>query len=121
MFQDNMGQAIKHVQGASGCLLIGFDGIPIASVYPETDRVDETRLIELAVELAAMLGKLNRIADENQTPRIDSLSLSGGGVTALARVIQREYLLILALSPQADLKRGQQMLKLLTPWVEGEM
>ena len=88
MFQDNMNQAIKHVTGATGCLLIGFDGIPIASVYPEEGAIEELRLIELAVEVAAVLSKLNRMADEHRTPRLDTLTLSGGGVTVPLSVPQ---------------------------------
>ncbi len=122
MFQDSMNRALKHVPGARACMLIGFDGVPIASVYAQDSKPSaEQRLVALSVEAANLLRKMYRMASDGEIPMMEEITLSGHEMTALAKVIQREYLLVLALEPHGDPDRGLKMLRLLTPWVEQEM
>ncbi len=121
MFQDGLNKALKHVPGARGCMLIGFDGIPIASVYTEQEQTPEAQLVALSAEAANLLRKMHRMAADGELAYIGELSLSSERMTALARVVHREYLLVLALSPEADLNAGRRMLRLLAPWIEREM
>lgn len=117
MFNEMLSQVVKNVDGTLGCLLIGFDGIPIESVYtgdeiPQMDAV--------AVELSNLLAKFRRLQNYDMG-EVNEVSVTIGEMTTLARVVGEEYLLMLALAPEADVGRGQNMLRLIAPSVEREI
>jgi len=121
MFKDHMNKALNHVPDAMGCTLIGFDGIPIATVFSEDGRAAEGHLLTMSVEATGLLRKMHRMSKEDELPFVEEMSLISDVVTTLAKVVQQEYLLVLALKPGADLEVGRRMLGLLTPWIESEM
>lgn len=121
MFRDNMNKALRHVPGALGCLLIGFDGIPIASVYTRGQEEIEPQVTALAVETAQMLRKMHRMAAAGETPYVGELTMTTDTMSTLSSVIQGEYLLVVALSPETDMNRAKLMLRLMRPWIEEEM
>ena len=121
MFQDSMNRAMKHVSGSMGCMLIGFDGIPIASVFSEKTPSPEAHLVAMSVEAANMLRKMHRMATDGELAYVGGLSLMSERMTTLARVVQREYLLVMALEPEADVQKGLKMLRLISPAIEREM
>ena len=121
MFKNHMNKALKHVQDAVGCTLIGFDGVPIASVFSEDGQDCEAPLLAISIEASAMLRKMHRMASEDELPFVKELNLVSDELTALTKVDQHEYLLVLALKTGGDLETGQRMLDLLTPWIESEM
>ena len=117
MFKQKLASVVNNVDGSIGCLLIGFDGIPIDSVYREQEL---PQMSAIAVELSNLLDKFRRL-QVYDVGEVHEVSITTGMVTALARVVADEYLLILALSIEADVQRGQTMLRLISPFVEKEM
>ncbi len=118
MFKEKLSQVVNHVDGTLGCLLIGFDGIPIESLYPDEEIA---QMDEVAVELSNLLGKFRRLEENYEMGGVDELSVTIGEITALARVVGDEYMLLLALDQEADVGRGQNMLRLIAPSVEREI
>jgi len=118
MFKEKLSQVVDNVDGTLGCLLIGFDGIPIESLYPgeEIPEMDE-----IAVELSNLLGKFRRLQENYEMGGVDELAVTIGDMTTLAHVVGDEYILMLALDSQADVGRGRNMLRLMAPWVEREI
>lgn len=116
MFKQKLTRVVSNIDGAIGCVLMGFDGIAIDNYWAE----DFPQMNAVAVELSNMLDKFRRakIADIGD---INEVSITSGDITTLARVVADEYLLILALSDEADVGRGQTMLRLISPFVEREM
>lgn len=118
MFEEKLSQIIDNVEGTLGCLLIGFDGIPIESLYTGEKL---TEMDEIAVELSNLLGKFRRLEENYEMGGVEELAVTIGDVTTLAHVVGDEYMLMLALSPDADVDRGQNMLRLIAPAVEREI
>lgn len=118
MFKDKLTRVVTNVPGSLGCLLIGFDGIPIDSIFTGKEL---TEMAAIAVELTNLLGKFRRMNLHDMMGDVNEVSITTGTVTTLARVIAEEYLLVLALGPEADINRGQTMLRLISPFVEREM
>lgn len=117
MFKQKLTNVVNNVDGSIGCLLIGFDGIPIDSVY----RSEELpQMNAIAVELSNLLDKFRRL-QAYDVGEINEVSVTAGNITALAKVVAEEYLLILAMAASADVNRGQTMLRLIAPYVEEEM
>jgi predicted regulator of Ras-like GTPase activity (Roadblock/LC7/MglB family) len=117
MFKQKLTRVVKNVEGTLRCTLIGFDGIPIDSVY---DGDELPQMNAVAVELSSLLDNFRRL-QIYEVGEVNEVSITLGDVTALARVVASEYLLILALDANADVNRGQTMLRLIAPYVEREM
>jgi hypothetical protein len=98
-------------------LLIGFDGIQIDSVYGERELPE---MNAIAIEVSNLLDKFRRMK-LHDIGEVNEVSITTGEVTALARVVADEYLLVLAMDSHADVNRGQTMLRLISPFVEQEM
>lgn len=120
MFQDSLNRTLEHVEGTLGCLLIGFDGIPIATVFHD-EAFGREVLMPAIVELSGMFGKLGRAEALNRSGATRETRVITDGLVIIARVVQAEYLLVLALDPSADLQRGSRALRLIAPWVEEMM
>jgi hypothetical protein len=116
MFKQKLTRVVNNIDGAIGCVLMGFDGISIDSYWAQ----DFPQMQAVAVELSNMLDKFRRqqIQDIGD---IYEVSITSGEITTLARVVAEDYLLILALSEEADVGRGQTMLRLISPFLEKEM
>ena len=108
---------VNNVNGSIGCLLIGFDGIQIDSVYGERELPE---MNAIAIEVSNLLDKFRRMK-LHDIGEVNEVSITTGEVTALARVVADEYLLVLAMDSHADVNRGQTMLRLISPFVEQEM
>ena len=116
MFKEKLTRVVSNIDGALGCMLIGFDGIPIDSVWDQ----ELPQMGTVAVELSNLLDKFRRL-QIYEGSEVDEVSLTTGPITTLARVVADEDLLIWAGSDTADVGRGQTMLRLITPFVEREM
>jgi|TARA_B000000460_G_C21212683_1_gene262988 predicted regulator of Ras-like GTPase activity (Roadblock/LC7/MglB family) len=117
MFKEKLTRVVNNVNGSIGCLLIGFDGIQIDSVYGERELPE---MNAIAIEVSNLLDKFRRMK-LHDIGEVNEVSITTGEVTALARVVADEYLLVLAMDSHADVNRGQTMLRLISPFVEQEM
>ena len=117
MFKEKLTRVVNNVNGSIGCLLIGFDGIQIDSVYGERELPE---MNAIAIEVSNLLDKFRRMK-LHDIGEVNEVSITTGEVTALARVVADEYLLVLAMDSHADVNRGQTMLRLISPFVEQGM
>jgi predicted regulator of Ras-like GTPase activity (Roadblock/LC7/MglB family) len=117
MFKQKLERVVANVGGSLGCLLIGFDGIPIDSVFVEEDM---PQMSAVAVELSNLLDKFKRL-QAYDLGLVNEVSITASDITMLARVVADEYLLVLAMQAESDVNRGQTMLRLISPFVERDM
>ena len=117
MFKEKLKRVVTHVDGSIGCVLMGFDGIQIDSVFTQEEMPE---MGAIAIEVSNLLGKFRRLK-LHEIGQINEVSLTTGTITTLARVIAEDYLLILAVRQGADINRGQTMLRLISPSLEREM
>ncbi len=117
MFKEKLTRVIENVEGSIGCLLVGFDGIQVDSVFTSRELLE---LSAVAIELSNLLDKFRKMK-LHDLGDVHEVSVTTGAVTTLARVVADEYLLVLALHADADCSRGQRMLRLIAPSVEREM
>ena len=118
MFKQKLTRVINNVEGTFACMLIGFDGIAIDTVYRDGEELPQ--LSAISVEVSNLLAKFRRL-QAYDVGEVNEVSLTTGEITTLARVVADEYLLILALDKDADVGRGTTMLRLIAPFVEREM
>lgn len=117
MFKEKLARVVNNIDGSIGCLLMGFDGIQIDAVFAERELPEMTAI---AIEVSNLLDKFRRM-NLHEFGQVNEVSITTGEITALAKVVADDYLLVLALESQADVNRGQTMLRLISPFVEREM
>ncbi len=117
MFREKLSRVVNNVDGSIGCLLIGFDGIQIDAVYSGEEM---TEMAAIAIEVSNLLDKFRRMS-LHEVGEVNEVSITTGAVTTLARVVSDEYLLVLWMHANADVNRGQTMLRLISPFVEREL
>lgn len=121
MFKNHLQKAAQHLEGTRGIILLGFDGIPIATHHPQPGGRDETLLETVAIELANMLRKLTQMSREHEIPPVGEFTMSVGEQMILTQLVLDEYLLVMAVDQNTDLDKGMRMLRLLTPGLEQEL
>lgn len=117
MFKQKLANVVNNVEGSIGCLLIGFDGIPIDTVYRDAEL---PQMSAIAVEVSNLLDKFRRFQSYD-LGEVNEVSITAGSITALAKVVADDYLLIMAMTSGSDINRGQTMLRLVAPFVEKEI
>lgn len=117
MFKQKLARVIENVQGSIGCMLIGLDGIAIDKEFRDQE---DPQVGMIAVELSNLLDRLKRMEINDDVP-VNEIAVTAGDVTMLAHSVGGEYLLILAMHRDADINRGQTMLRLITPFIEREI
>lgn len=115
MFQEILQKISAHVDGVLGCMLLDHDSVPISQIYPNAD---EESLSMMAVEVTNLLSSLKKRNALEEMGQVEEFMLTTEHVTALCRMVAGEFILLLALAPNADIERGRTMLRLMSPWIE---
>ena len=115
MFQEILQKISTHVDGVMGCMLLDHDSVPISQIFPN---VDEESITMMAVEVTNLLASLKKRNALEEMGQVEEFMLTTERLTALCRIVGGEYILLLALAPNADIERGRTMLRLMSPWIE---
>jgi predicted regulator of Ras-like GTPase activity (Roadblock/LC7/MglB family) len=121
MFQYGLQKALQHAKGARGIMLLGFDGIPIASLYAEGWAELEPRLLASGVELANIVRKANTPDPDQEGLPLEELCAATRDLWTVARVVAGEFLLVLVMDRAKEPSAGSHALRLLTPQIEREL
>lgn len=115
MFQEILQKIAQHVDGVRGCILLDADSVPIAEVYPQGDGA---MINALGVELTNLINSLVRRNVLDEVGAVREFSLSTSRFVALCRTVGQNYILLVAMAPEADTERGLTMARLMSPWIE---
>lgn len=110
MFKETLKEMVHGVEGGKAALLMGYDGLAVDQ-YSRDGFDIET----LGAEFSVVLNDARRAAlalDAGQTMEV---SFRTETVTAVVRMLNDEYFLALALSPQGNLGKGRFLLRLTAP------
>ena len=121
MFGDTLKAAVDRVDGALACILMGFDGLEVAS-HTATEKselpVDPQTL---ATELSAHLNGLRKTAADVTDGALQEAHVHTGGLQAVARVIDDDYFLLLLLDANGLAGKGRYVLRMLAPKIKEEL
>ena len=119
MFQKLLNKPLDSVDGARACLLLGFDGIPIASTFASEE--PREALTAMAVEVSGLLGKMARSKTAREMGTMASLSLRTDRYVVVGHVVLEDYILLLTVEVATDIDRATRALRLIAPAIEGLM
>ena len=119
-FRAHLQEICDQVEGAVACSLMAADGIEVEThvAAPDAAAMD---LRALLVELSGLCRTAAEAARSNQAGGLDELGVSTEKLTAVARVVSPDYLLIVALRPGANQGKARYLLRVTAPKVKAEL
>ena len=117
-FKQHLEAVCGQVEGAVACSIMGFNGLPV-----DTFRVSEPGLDldGLWVEYSSLFSQIQRAAESMQGGLVKEVAIHTDRLTTLARMINAEYFLVLALAPDGNVGKGRFALRIIAPQVAPEL
>ena len=120
MFREILGSALTRVDGAHACVLMGFDGIAVASATADgADLPGDPK--DLAVELAHHLSGLRKTAKDTGQGVVEETVLKTDGLASVVRVLDDHLFLMLLLAPDALVGKGRYVLRVVASQVRDQI
>ncbi|MBS2026776.1 MAG: hypothetical protein JST54_02630 [Deltaproteobacteria bacterium] len=117
-FKQHLEAVCSQVEGSVACSIMGFNGLPVGShrvVEPDLD------LDGLWVEYSSLLGQIQRAAETMQGGTVREVAIHTDKLTTVARLINPEYFLVLALKPDGNVGKGRFALRIIAPQIAPEL
>ena len=118
-FRAHLQEVCDQVDGAVACSLMAADGIEVETLVVAPDAAVDLKT--LLVEVSGLCRTATDAARANQAGGLDELTVSAEKLTALARVVSPDYLLIVALRPGANQGKARYLLRVTAPRVKAEL
>ena len=103
-FTEILTDAANNVEGALAVGLIGVDGIGVETVVTNGHELD---IEATEVEMAGLVGSVNRIAQTLEAGAIKDLIVEAEKQSYLITLLDQDYFLVVTLGPQANLGRAR--------------
>lgn len=105
MFRDSLSNIIDRTEGAMAALIMGTDGIAVEKVLlPEGS---EANLDVAGAEITSLVRNAQRAGSDTGLGGLRELVISFDGMNIVARLLNRDYFVVLALRPEGNLGRGR--------------
>ncbi len=98
--------------GAFAASIMGMDGLPVDAIERDSGDVDVSALL---VEFSSLLIQVQKSAQMFAAGDLEELAIRSEHLTTIIRPINEEYLLCLALHPEANFGKGRYLLRVHAP------
>jgi predicted regulator of Ras-like GTPase activity (Roadblock/LC7/MglB family) len=118
-FKQHLEAVCSQVEGSVACSIMGFNGLPV-----DSHRVSEPAGMDLDglwVEYSSLIGQIQRAAESMQGGAVKEVAIHTDKLTTVARLINPEYFLVLALSPEGNVGKGRFALRIIAPQLAPEL
>jgi predicted regulator of Ras-like GTPase activity (Roadblock/LC7/MglB family) len=117
MFGNMLENAVNSVPGAAASVLMGFDGI-LVDMYDEDRAVDvET----MGMEFSVLLKEVRKAAESLEVGSADEMTIRTDKLLAVMRVVNDEYFLAMALTPNGNIGKARYVLRMMAPNIKEEI
>ncbi len=104
-FIESLTDIVDRIEGCSGAVILGINGIVIERYMPDLDPDLDIELV--ATELTTLLRRSMRVASDTELGDMREMMLSTDRQSFLLRPITAEYFLLLALNPGGNVGRAR--------------
>jgi len=119
MLFDSLRKIVEETPGATGAILMGFDGIAVMQALAKGH---ETADIELtATEFSFRFLELRKAAESLDMGEISDITIKAAGGTVLCRVLTEEYFVAVVLHDSAHFGKGRWLLRSTAPELQAEL
>ncbi len=112
MFNETLREIVEGTEGGVAGLLMGFDGIPVDSWTREDSELDITTV---GMELSMVLKDIRRAAEQLETGGAHEVAIQAEKLTTVVRMLNGDYFVALALSPDGNIGKGRFLLRIAAP------
>jgi predicted regulator of Ras-like GTPase activity (Roadblock/LC7/MglB family) len=120
MFRENLSRLVDSVEGSVAGLLMGFDGIAVESYWKDSGGPGfdvET----IAMEYSFILGQVRKAAEALDVGGVHELTIKAERLTTLIRVINQDYFVALAMTPDGNFGKGRYVMRVVAPKLQEEL
>jgi predicted regulator of Ras-like GTPase activity (Roadblock/LC7/MglB family) len=105
MFKETLESMIERTEGGLGALIMGTDGIAVEKVFGEAGK--EANLDVAAAEFTSLIRNAQRAGNDIGLGDLREMVISLSNALIVMRLINHDYFVVLALSPEGNLGRGR--------------
>ena len=117
-FDEVVREVVDRVPGGMAALLMGTDGIPLASyVHGESEVEPEV----IGVEYANLLSEVRKAADVLDSGTLQDVSIAADRFAVLVRPVTADYFLALAINSQGNIGKGRFVLRVYAAKLQPEL
>jgi predicted regulator of Ras-like GTPase activity (Roadblock/LC7/MglB family) len=116
-FREHLQDICAGVDGAVACSVMGFDGIAIDTHQAAAGDLDVPTLL---VEYTTLLNQVRTAAGVLQSGGVKELVVATDHLTTLARPLNPEYYLLLAMTPEGNWGRARYLMRITAAKVQAE-
>lgn len=109
MLFDTLKTIVEQTPGASGAILMGFDGIAVMQALAKGH--EKTDIESLSMEFSFRFIELRKAAKSLDMGDISDITIKASGGTVLCRVLNEEYFVAVVLHDPAHFGKGRWMLR----------
>jgi predicted regulator of Ras-like GTPase activity (Roadblock/LC7/MglB family) len=111
MFKEAIRDVVEGTDGAIAGILMDFEGIPVES-YAKGQAVD---INAVGAEYSVILKSIQRATESLEAGGPREVAIQSEKGTTLIRILNDEYFLALALSPEGNFGKGRYLLRTTAP------
>ena len=119
MFRENLSRMVDSVEGGVAGLLMGFDGIAVDSYWK--DNAGGVNIENVGMEYSFILGQVKKAAESLEVGGVNELTIKAERLTTLIRVINDDYFVALAMTPEGNFGKGRYLMRVLAPKLQEEL
>lgn len=119
-FLSHLEAAVKQVDGAVACSIMGYDGISVET-HTVGSAMEDLDLNVAWIEFANLLNQLKGAVELLKTGGMTEVSINTEKVLTLVRMVTPEYFLVMALKPEGNYGKARYVLRLTVPKVKAEL
>ena len=109
MLFDTLRKIVDGTPGASGAILMGFDGIAVMQAKAKGHEM--TDIESMTMEFSLRFIELRRAAQSLDMGAISDITIKATGGTVLCRVLNEEYFVAVVLHDPGNFGKGRWMLR----------
>jgi predicted regulator of Ras-like GTPase activity (Roadblock/LC7/MglB family) len=118
MFKEPLQKIVDNVEGGIAGLVMGFDGITVESYTREGHKID---INTVGMEFSFILTQVRKASELVDVGRLTEISIKAEKLTIVIRVLNPDYFLALALSPEGNFGKGRYLMRVVAPRLQAEL
>ncbi len=119
MLVDTLRKIVEDTPGATGAILMGFDGIAVMQHLAKGH--ERSDIESMAMEFSFRFIELRKAAQSLDMGEISDITIRAQGGTVLCRVLNEEYFVAAVLHDSAHFGKGRWMLRSAAPELLSEL
>lgn len=122
-FRETLEEVVGAVPGSVACSVMGFDGIAVETHQPDAkaEVAAELDLPAALVEYGNVLSQLKIAAQTLKAGSVTEISVNTDKLMTVMRMVNADYYVVLALTPDGNYGKGRYALRLAAPKLAREL